>query len=444
MNISQVLLAIARPEVPGDGLIQFMQKLSEAEARLGGTLLHLAGLLPRLVLAAAGAWFAVRVVVPAVVRRLWPRKMVGLKLVPPPGVPLDAEAWCSFFRSLRATTPPGWKRWLVGSPWITFEYRESAGLLTTTCWCPARAQGLFTACLRAALPGIEVTQLGEAEAEALPELPAARGRLAAWRDPVYPLGQPRSDPLTAAVEALALVPAAVLQVAISHEVGWEARSLKRLDELSGYHRRPRWLVGFLLEPLGEVLSIFTPGTAEAGGGPDAARARLRRTPSFRATAPSLDKALAPAWRTEVRLCAWSPAKGQAKQCALAVAGAFHALDGENQLRSRRVLYRRGFDQALRRRAAPRGACLLLSAQELAWFFHLPVVGARMEVARVSLAPLHHTGPVVGSVLCHANGTARPVRIAQPDRRQHASILGPTGSGKSALILNLVLQDAEAA
>ena len=36
----------------------------------------------------------------------------------------------------------------------------------------------------------------------------------------------------------------------------------------------------------------------------------------------------------------------------------------------------------------------------------------------------------------------PVKISQEDRREHVHILGPTGVGKSTMLLNLALQDID--
>lgn len=428
------------PRAPGDWLIHFLHRIGEVEARLPGELLRLIAAHRLPLLAAAAAVAALRYAAPPVRRRLAWRGTVGLKLVPPGGVEFDAEAWAAFFRSLRAATPPALKRWLTGAPWITFEYRHSGGLLSTTCWCPAAAEGLVTACLRSAVPGLEVTR--HPDQERLPDLRRARGRLAGWRDPVYPLGQPRTDPLASAVEALAIAPVSVLQLVISHHTGWEKYALHRLDPLSGYRPRRSFAMSLPLDLIRELAGILAPAASRSDR-PGSGTPPAWRLPSLRAAAPSFDKVLAPGWMTEVRISALSPARGQAKQCVLAVAGAFHALDGETQMRSRRVLLPWLFDRAVARRTPPRSG-FLLSAAELAWFFHLPVTGARMDVARVSIAPLPRVTRLPGSVICRADGTGQPVRIAQADRRQHTSILGPTGSGKSALILNLVLQDTEAA
>jgi len=85
----------------------------------------------------------------------------------------------------------------------------------------------------------------------------------------------------------------------------------------------------------------------------------------------------------------------------------------------------------------------LSPDELASIFHLPVSGATMESAPVRIAP-RLVPRSEGAVLCRADGPKRvSVKIGQADRRQHLAISGPTGSGKSALLMSLALQDVGA-
>jgi len=97
-------------------------------------------------------------------------------------------------------------------------------------------------------------------------------------------------------------------------------------------------------------------------------------------------------------------------------------------------------RALTQRAAPSRKAIRLSPDELASIFHLPVSGATMESAPVRLAP-RLVPKSEGVVLCRADGPKRiSVKIGQADRRQHLAISGPTGSGKSALLMSLALQD----
>lgn len=72
----------------------------------------------------------------------------------------------------------------------------------------------------------------------------------------------------------------------------------------------------------------------------------------------------------------------------------------------------------------------------------PVAGLSRGAAR--LLPVSEAIPHKGSVLGSANypGQSRDIAISRTDRLQHLHVIGPTGSGKSVLLLNLILGDAE--
>src|SRR5690242_21216047 len=84
--------------------------------------------------------------------------------------------------------------------------------------------------------------------------------------------------------------------------------------------------------------------------------------------------------------------------------------------------------------------LVLSSSELAHICHLPLIGVAMDSAHVRVAPTHALGGA-GSILARLEDQKQTaVQIAQADRRQHMWLEGPTGSGKSTVLLNLALQD----
>jgi Type IV secretion-system coupling protein DNA-binding domain len=99
------------------------------------------------------------------------------------------------------------------------------------------------------------------------------------------------------------------------------------------------------------------------------------------------------------------------------------------------------------RAAHRSG-ILLNVEELAALVHLPsaqVVSARFErhTKRTKEAP---TLVRAGGVLLGSNehaGNVLPVRLSQDVRVRHTYVIGGTGTGKSTLLLNLILQDIEA-
>jgi thiopeptide-type bacteriocin biosynthesis protein len=64
--------------------------------------------------------------------------------------------------------------------------------------------------------------------------------------------------------------------------------------------------------------------------------------------------------------------------------------------------------------------------------------------RLRLVPRDRRGGPAGKVIGVANAGPRvPVGIALPDTRHHLHVLGPTGTGKSTLLLRMILADAKA-
>jgi len=93
--------------------------------------------------------------------------------------------------------------------------------------------------------------------------------------------------------------------------------------------------------------------------------------------------------------------------------------------------------------------VVLSSAELATIFHLPsdnVLGATpVERTAHKQVSAPHALPKEGLLLGNNafRGVETPVRLSDNDRRRHLYILGQTGTGKSNLLENLIMQDIEA-
>jgi hypothetical protein len=94
-----------------------------------------------------------------------------------------------------------------------------------------------------------------------------------------------------------------------------------------------------------------------------------------------------------------------------------------------------------------GRSILLSVPELSEIATVPAAGAVAGLERAgakTAAPsrlLLSTGRVLGRA--DHPGVSRQAAIATEDARHHFHVVGETGTGKSTLLANLVLQDAEA-
>ena len=351
-------------------------------------------------------------------------------VITPPGESAwDPAAWMILYRTLFGISSPWWKRLLLGQPWIALEFWSAAGRVAARCWFPARLETVLLTHIRMALPGVEVSRC-----EAEPELaePTGRARLHFWREDLYALGAGRADPLRPILGALSVAPQAVMQVVISPDVRWQARAQQRWATLSG-QPVPRGPVSGILTELSDIFLGWLIPVAKP-----AAPSASPLTPM-----PAPEKAREPGYRAELRLRVAARSKAEAKGLMHTLASAFRSLDGSNGLRPHRVWRGAHFDRALTQRWPPCGRGPILVAEELARLFHVPCPGIPMDTAATRVAPARAL-PQSGKPLCFADalgGTA--VTISQPDCRQHLHILGPTGSGKSTLMVNLALDDIRA-
>ena len=363
-------------------------------------------------------------------RRSAAEPALQLDLLPPEGAAADLGRWVLFFQSLYAIARPWWKRWLMGQPHLSFEFWSEAGSVRASCWLPSNLKVLVTTLLRSALPGIEITT---ARGGDIAPLPATRARLRLDREDLYPLGKPGSEALGAAVSTLAAIPQGCVQLVISPDVAWQSRACRQLDVLSGLRPAPLSAASILGGAIDFLFDLVLPAPS---GLPK------RERPSHSNPMPPADKATQPGYRTELRLRVAAATEPEAKSRMHALVAAYRGCDGANGLRPARVWSGSRFDRLLTTRRPPGGRGDILVPEELAGLFHIPAGGEGLVTAPVRLAP--RLLPSDGKVLCLSEGEGSvPVPIAQQDCRQHIYIGGPTGSGKSTLMLNLILDDIEA-
>lgn len=91
--------------------------------------------------------------------------------------------------------------------------------------------------------------------------------------------------------------------------------------------------------------------------------------------------------------------------------------------------------------------MLLSATELAGIFHFPlsaILTPHLKWLKAKQAPPPNNLPASGILLGKSvfRGESRLVRMLSDDRRRHLYIIGQTGTGKSALMREMIRQDME--
>jgi len=191
--------------------------------------LHVLLVTAELALAASIIVLAVHLARPRLQRAISRRPMARLLVLPPADARFQPEAWVACFRALYSIARPWWKSWLVGQPWVVFEFRAQVGRVSAGCWFPAELAHSVSNALAVAVPGVELRT--HEQTDLAPAL-AARSRLGLWREPLYPLGTPRIDALASAIAALTESNDALLQISLAPDTGWERRTGRRLDQLS--------------------------------------------------------------------------------------------------------------------------------------------------------------------------------------------------------------------
>jgi hypothetical protein len=384
----------------------------------------LAGVAGRVVL---GRWRAVRLRAGA---RL-------VEILPPPQV--DPAGAVACWRNLRGLLHQ--RRLLTGRPLVAFELRWTPDGLGIGIWVPGMlAPRLVERAVQAAWPGART----RTHTPAPPPLPVTSGgrnvgggRLRLAADEWYSLRTDHDrDPLRAllgAAEELGAGEASIVQILVRRASGRRLAACRRaaraLRRGQAPTRRGR-LLDFL-NPLGNDIGSRRAYTDDPARHADVAAI----------TAKSAEPGFEVAIRYAVSTCVDADWRGRLRARGHALAAALAVFADRNQLTRRRP-WRPAV--AVETRRLGRG--MLLSLSELAALAHLPwdraVPGLERAGARsVPPAPnLQRAGKVLGDADA---GPARPVALHPADARQHVHVLGGTGTGKSTLLGNLILQDVEA-
>ncbi|WP_370368004.1 type IV secretory system conjugative DNA transfer family protein [Catenulispora sp. GP43] len=374
-------------------------------------------------------------------------RLVSVQL--PPQVGTDGAA--KFWSHLHAVLRPRWRRLLDGQPHLAFEYCFTEHGAEIGIWVPGViAPGVVESAVESAWPGARTTVFNPATAPIPTSVNAATGgRLRLARCQVLPLNTKHdSDPLRALLGAgSALAPGehAAVQIlarpATGHSLRVMRRQINRMRARTAGIRRssPRALAYATLDEL-------TPGVAHVSV-PFGTRLDPVAAAELRA---AVAKSTGSLWECEIRYAAATTeatSPGQARRRTRGVAGALAATFGvyaeRNWLARRRLhnpvtnMSRRHFDGGD-----------LLNIAELAAVAHLPsdpfALGVTRAGARCLAPPPAVSSSSPALVLGDSDaGPDRPIGLNIADARRHTHVLGSTGSGKSTLMANMILDDVAA-
>jgi hypothetical protein len=158
----------------------------------------------------------------------------------------------------------------------------------------------------------------------------------------------------------------------------------------------------------------------------------------------------PGFEVSIRLVVNAPTKNEAHTLLKQFAGTFSQFAGPyNKFTKQRIWLKRLFmvDFIYRYQAMFRGKSIL-NSEELATIFHFP--NKQVETphihwltAKTAPAPaqIPNTGLYLGKSVYR--GMTRKIYISEKDRARHMYIIGKTGTGKSELLMDMILQDIRA-
>lgn len=178
---------------------------------------------------------------------------------------------------------------------------------------------------------------------------------------------------------------------------------------------------------------------------------------FRVDARTLEaienKCSKPGFQTIIRIVVSSNSEEMAKSHLNNIQSAFAQFSSDlNHFGKRRTWLKTGFMIDFIYRYQPifrfRGNRTILNSEELATVIHFPnkqVTTPHIHwiYSRRAPAPVQipHEGLYLGKSLYR--GVSRPIYLADDDRRRHVYIIGKTGTGKTELLRDLILQDINA-
>jgi hypothetical protein len=353
----------------------------------------------------------------AVNAKAWRRSLVAYALRLPHGLAAaDVAGFLTATTGLRARK---WQRPFVVRAMVLEVTATSDGIIHHL-FIPARYADTVLAALRAAIPGITVGR-DELYSAQQPIVAADVGQ-SGWRKPLV-TGQAN------------LISAAMLA------------------SLQPLYNGERIVVQWVLSPTAPLVSPVVARSQARNRDPFLARLlkRLLSTPPVdAATAQQIRaKQASPLFVACGRIGAVASSRHRARALVDHVSAALHTANAPSA-HLYRSLWPSGLVQRwLRERRAPLlRQPLLLNADELAGLVAWPLGDVSLPGLSLggtkALAPAAEI-PRFGRVVAESSypGMERPLALSLPDSMRHLHVIGPTGVGKSTLLLGLIVQDMQA-
>ncbi len=343
-------------------------------------------------------------------------------------VPRDNEvkidAMEQVFAALTSLRRGGRFKFLHHQPAVSFEIVGRPEKISFYIVCPRRFSELISRQIYAAYPGAELEEIEEYE------LFPKEGKVAyAWLETRGENYKPLRTFRELSVDSLAAITSALAKLKKN-----EAAAIQILVAPAD----SRW------QKLGKA---FISRTKKAEANPEKA--------AFRVSGQMLEavehKCSRPGFETTIRLLAVAATKEEAKSHLANLRSAFSQFASPwNGFKSHKVRFKHWFMIDFIYRYQPiwwgwHNRKTILNSEELASLFHLPnkmVTTPGIDWLGAKRAPAPSNIPQEGLYLGRNvyRGVVRPIYLKHNDRRRHIYIVGKTGTGKSELLKDLILQD----
>ncbi len=350
---------------------------------------------------------------------------VLLQIAVPKGNEVKIDAIEQFFASLYSIKKSGWEqKYMSTQPTISFEIVAKQEDIRFYIWTPKEFQDLVEKQLNGAYPDAEIMEVPEYNI--FPEnAKVAYSALQLKKENYYPLKTFKelpTDPLSVITSSLAKMgkgEAAAIQILISPvESEWQ-----------------------------KLGSSFVSGTKKQESDPEKAKYSV----SARTLEAVENKVLKPGFETSIRIICVSENEASAKAHLTNIKSGFSQFNSDLNALSGRTIRRKGsFIEDFLYRYQPilhiwGNRVSILNSEELATIFHFPnkmITTPHIHWLNAKRAPAPAEIPTEGLYLGKSvyRGIDRPVFITNEDRFRHMYLIGKTGTGKSKLLQDWIVQD----
>lgn len=349
---------------------------------------------------------------------------VLIQVAVPKGNEVKIDAMEQFFSTLFSIKKGGWRQKYKQQPAMSFEIVGKQEDIRFYIWTPKTFQDLIEKQIHGAYPDAEITEVPEYNI--FPEDgKVAYKALQLKKENYYPIKTFKdlpTDPLASLTSALAKMgegEAAAIQVLISpSDSAWQKAGASFISSTKKQEADPE-------------KAKFTVGAK-----------------TLEAVENKISK---PGFETSIRIVCVSPNEESANAHLTNIMGAFEQFSGDlNSFGSRKIRRKGAFIEDFLYRYQPLYNFLgnrvsILNSEELATIFHFPnklITTPHIYWLYAKRAPAPAQIPTQGMYLGKSTyrGLERAVHISDSDRMRHIYIIGKTGTGKSELLKDMILQD----